>query len=171
LTTRLLNTGVIPAEMVGVSWQLGSVNGEEIARTNIMSLAAGQSYEIACPWNAAGRYFPSAFVPVYAVVDPTNTVAEMDETNNSYPQSVRVVPSGTPRILSLTVPDALTAKLTVGGSSFSATKLAVEGTVSLAAPISWVPETNAVITTNLTGQLEIRLPQNGPARYYRVKGQ
>jgi hypothetical protein len=171
LTTRLLNMGVIPAEMVGVSWRLGSAGGEEIARTNIISLAAGQSYEIACPWDASGRYFPNAFVPVYAVVDPTNTVAEMNESNNSYPQSVRVVPSGTPRILTLTLPDLTAAKLVVEGAGLTATNLVVESAESLAKPIQWSSEANATITTNTLGQFEIRLAPSGSARFYRVKGQ
>ncbi len=171
LTSRVLNVGVIPAEMVGISWRLGSVEGEEIARTNIISLAAGQSYEASSVWDTSGRYFSSAFMTVYAVVDPTNTVAELDETNNIYPQSVRVVPSWTPRILSLTVPDPVTARLVVEGAGLSVTNLLVESTESLAKPIQWGTEVNAVIRTNVSGQLEVQFPLRGALRFYRIKAE
>ena len=113
---------------------------------------------------AARASTTSAFVPVPAVVNPTNAVTATEKSNHHYPQSVRVMPSRAPRRLIAGMPEALTTKLTLDGASFSAAKLAVQGIGSLAAPIPWVPDTNA------TGQLEIRLPRSGDARFYRVKG-
>lgn len=104
-------------------------------------------------------------MPVPAVVDPTNAATTTEKSNHNYLQSVRVMPSQAPRILNAGMPEALTTKLTLDGASFSAAKSAVQGTGPLAAPIPWVPDTNA------TGQLEIQLPQSGDARLYRVKGQ
>jgi hypothetical protein len=168
LVARLLNSGATPAGPFKVSWRLGAADGEEIGRNSVGPLAAGQIYEVPYLWNTSGRYFTSRFVTVYAVADGSKVVQELDELNNAYPQSVRVVPSWIPRLLGLEMIDGGNAKLLFEATGGVPTDFVVQSADSLAKPIQWSEETSAVVTRTAPGRFEVQVPQRGSVRFYRI---
>jgi hypothetical protein len=168
LSATLTNSGVIPTGPFAVSWRLGAVGGEEIGAGMVDSLAAGADQDVSCQWPTSGHYFPSSFVAVFVVADPTNAVAELDKTNNSAEQSVCVVPGWVPRIVGsrLLQPGLLELDFqTLIGSNST---FAVQSTGSLDSPILWTLESNAVITTTAPGRFQARVPVAGSPRFFRI---
>jgi len=169
LVARVVSRGVITAGPCEVSWRLGAADGEEIGRSGVDALAPGQAYEVSYLWHTSGRQFSGAFVTVFAVVDAGGVIQEADETNNSYPQSVRVVPAWIPRITGMSVSAVGTATVTFEATGFTTTNLAVESTGLLASTNQWRAETNATITPVAAGTFEAQIPVQGAVRFYRVR--
>jgi len=169
LVARVVNAGVTPAGPCEISWRLGSASGEEIGRSGVDSLGAGQVQEVPFLWATSGRYLASPFATVFAVVDASGVVSEQDEANNAYPQSVRVVPAWVPRIVDVRVLTNGNVRLTVEVTGAAATNLVVESAGTLAGPIPWGEESSAAITTNALGNFEAEMPPQGNARFYRMR--
>ena len=103
------------------------------------------------------------------MVDVGGVVEESNEINNSYSQTVRVIPSWVPRILGLKVVDTRTAAITFEATGHVVSGLALESTTLLANPTVWHAESNSLITTNALGNFEARLPLQGSMRFHRVR--
>lgn len=169
VVARVLNTGVIPVGTVGVSWRLGAADGEEIGKSTIESLSAGGVNEAAYQWDTSARFFAQSFVTVYAVVDPTDAVQEVDETNNAYPQTVRVVPGWVPRIASIEVLPTGNARLLIQADGVEVADLAIQGTDSLKSPITWTEEPGIAVTSAAEGRFEAQVPVTVQSRFWRVR--
>ena len=90
LTVRVANTGVVSAGAFDVAWRLGTVDGPEVGRMTLDGLAPGAAREGTLLWGFGGRAFEGSFATVFAVVDPDDLAQEQAESDNVYPQSVRV---------------------------------------------------------------------------------
>jgi hypothetical protein len=168
LVARLTNAGVISAGPFEVSWHLGTVDGEVIGTNVIDSLAPGGIHEISYLWDTSGRQFTQPFVPAYAVVGAASRIRESDKSNNSYPQSVRVVPSWVPHLEHIEAMIDGTVRLVFNAANGVASDFAVESTESLANPIQWTTELGAMINRIEPGEFEAVLPRQGEMRFYRI---
>ncbi|MGO8678255.1 MAG: CARDB domain-containing protein [Limisphaerales bacterium] len=168
LTATVTNSGVIPTGPFYVSWRLGAADGEEIGRASVASLAAGGGRDVSCQWTTSGRYFSGPFVAVFVVADPTNAVQELDKTNNTYEQSVQVVPSWVPKIVGSQLVQPGILRLNFQTSIGTNSTFVVEGAGSLDNPIVWTLESNAVITAIAPGSFQARVPLASSARFFRI---
>ncbi|MBI2928720.1 MAG: SBBP repeat-containing protein [Verrucomicrobia bacterium] len=168
LVARLVNAGTAATGPFDIAWRLGAVDGPEVGKSRLESLAPGQVYEVAYQWDTGGRLDLGDYAAVFAVADAGGVVEEIDETNNAYPQTVRVIPSWVPRIVELKVLDTGKATLAFTATSGDAAAFAVESTESLASPIQWAAEAGAVITAPAPGRFEVELPLRGGVRFYRI---
>jgi hypothetical protein len=169
LMARLTNAGAIPAGPVTVSWRLGAAQGEEVGRSTVGAIGAGQVCEVSYVWDTQGRVWNADFVPVFVVVDDANTIPEFNEQNNSAPMAVRVVPGWVPRFGRVESPDSGTVRLIFAAESAAPSEFTLESAPSLTKPITWTVEPGAVITSSSPGQFECQLPVAGSSmRFYRV---
>jgi len=90
ITTRIANSGTLPAHNIGVCLRRGSPTGQTLATFNISELKPGSFYDVWHNWNIAGIDFNDVEVPVYAIADYVNTIAEFNENNNIALASVQV---------------------------------------------------------------------------------
>jgi hypothetical protein len=168
LTATLTNSGVIPTGPFAVSWRLGAVDGEEIGRVTVDSLAPGDEQDVSCHWTTSGHYFPSSFVAVFVVADPTNAVAELDKTNNAAEQSVCVVPGWVPRIVGSRLLQPGLLELDFQTPIGSNSTFAVQSTGSLDGPVVWTVESSATITTVAPGSYQAQVPVAQGPRFFRI---
>ncbi len=82
ITARIANSGTLPAHNIGVSLRRGSLTGQTLATFNIPELKPGSFYDVWHNWNITGIDFNDVEVPVYAIADYANTIAEFNENNN-----------------------------------------------------------------------------------------
>lgn len=82
----ILNQGIMAVpEGVKVGFSRGSPDGTLLSEESLGALQPGTNgvYDVAFRWDMSGQSFTSAFEVVYISVDPSNTVAEIDERNNT----------------------------------------------------------------------------------------
>jgi len=119
-------------------------------------------------WNTSGRQFSSAYVPVYAVADTTNSVPEFDETNNDSLAMVPVAASWVPRITRITRLGSGDVQLSFAAANSAPLDFVIESTDSLGSP-SWQTEQSALITTTAPGVFQVQVSPQGAVRFYRVR--
>ncbi len=90
LKSRIENQGTFPAGAFDVVWHANSIDGEEIARTTVDGMQAGAFYDAVVEWDTKGVAFQEEFVSCAIVVDSEQAITELQESNNSYMQSVHV---------------------------------------------------------------------------------
>ncbi len=129
----------------------------------------GQTNEIAYVWDTSGRQFSSPFVTVFAVVDVAGVVPELDKSNNTYAQTVQVIPSWMPRLTGVRLADTGMVKLTFEAGNYPPSSFAVESTGSLASQVQWSVEAGAAITNTAPGIFEAQVPVQGSQRFYRIR--
>lgn len=168
LIARVGNPGVLPTGPFALAWRLGAADGQEVGRLSVDSLAVGQTNEVSFVWDTSGRQFTGAFTTVYAVADAGGVVAEADETNNAYPQAVRVVPSWVPRVIEFKLVETTKAKLTFEASGALATEFTVQTAGSFVSPVQWQTESEALIAESALGAFEVQLPIHDGTRFYRI---
>lgn len=169
LVARVFNSGAMYSEPCEIAWRLGAVDGEEIGRSGLDVLMPGQTNEIAYVWDTSGRQFSNSFVTVFTVVDVAGVVPELDKSNNTYAQTVQVIPSWVPRLTSVNLVSAGTVTLTFEAGNYPASSFAVESTGSLASQIQWTVEASAAITNTAPGIFEAQVPVQGSQRFYRIR--
>jgi subtilase family serine protease len=168
LAARIANIGVVSAGSCELSWRFGAIDGPEIGRTIVNSMASGQTNEVTFSWNINDLHFSEPFTSIFAVVDAGNAVQEIDELNNTYAQTVRVLPGWLPRFVELRIVNGTNAVLSFEADGYAATAFSVEGATSLGPLIHWVPDANATVTTNSFGRFQAQIPLQGNTRYFRV---
>jgi len=90
ITIRVTNSGTLPARNIGVCLRRGSLTGQTLATFAISELKPGSFYDVWHNWNIAGFDFNDVEVPVYAIADYANIIAEFNENNNIALASVQV---------------------------------------------------------------------------------
>ncbi len=86
LRARVKNEGAVPvAEGTKVTFRRGATDGTLLAEDTLGALVFGTNgvYDAGFQWDMAGTTFTSAFEVVYIAVDPSNTVTEVEEANNT----------------------------------------------------------------------------------------
>ncbi len=169
LNSVILNQGVIATGPFTVGWFLGSTNGPLIASCQVGPLAPGQSIPASATWDTAGQTFTSPYVTVYTVADISNVVTEIDKSNNTYMQMVQVVSDWTPQITSITVTNDSTVLIQFYAANSQPSDFIVQSAASLAPPVSWQTESEAVITELSPGVFQAAVPESSTAKFYRVQ--
>ena len=114
LTAVISNTGVVDVSNISVAFRLHDpMTGTIVAQTTLANLAVGEERLVQAVWDATSA--ATGRDKVYAVVDPSNNIVELDEENNiewagvgilpdlaTSWQGLEVTPAGTG--LSITVP-------------------------------------------------------------------
>ncbi|MBM4164783.1 MAG: hypothetical protein FJ222_10150 [Lentisphaerae bacterium] len=86
IKATVMNAGAVPTpEGVQVTFRRGASDGELLATDTLGELVFGTNgvYDAGFQWAMGGTVFTSAFEVVYIAVDPTNSVDEIDERNNT----------------------------------------------------------------------------------------
>nr|2KUT_A Chain A, Uncharacterized protein [Geobacter metallireducens GS-15] len=96
VSARVTNRGAAEAHNVPVAVYLGNPaqGGVEIGRDTISRIPVGGTGLARVQWKATRKLAGRAAnpgVPVYAVVDPDNRVAESDKANNVFSRIVKVL--------------------------------------------------------------------------------
>jgi hypothetical protein len=82
ITACIANVGSIAAKNVTVIIRRDSINGSVLADFNIPMINASSSIDVSFNWNIAGEIYDMPEVPVYVIVDSSDTIAEFSEQNN-----------------------------------------------------------------------------------------
>lgn len=84
ITVRVVNAGVLDASGVEVTLRRDTETGTLIGTlVSAGSLAPGTYRDLSWKWEGAAP-FPGGSVPVFAVIDEADTIAEFDEDNNAH---------------------------------------------------------------------------------------
>jgi hypothetical protein len=169
LVAKVANVGALPTLPFEVSWRLAAPDGQEIARTPVGSLAAGGTVDVSQGWNTSGWQVGNAFASIYAVADATGVVQEWNESNNAFPQTVRVRPAWVPRMVSIELRPPVGLRLVVEAVGAAASDLVIESTGSLASPIWWDREFAPATPLAEPGVFEVDMDRTDEARFYRVR--
>jgi hypothetical protein len=169
LVARLTNVGVVPSGPCAVAWRFGAVDGQELGRSAVPELAARAVFDVSCLWDATGRQVGRDFVPVFAVADAAGEVEEMDETNNTYPQSVRVRPAWALRIVQIEAVAGGGVRLVFEATGGTPEDFVVEGSAAVGGGSAWTEEVGARISMTEPGRFQVELPQRESVRFYRVR--
>ena len=84
ITSKIINSGVIPSGRIKVHWRLESDQGTEIGYEELDSIAADSFRECTFVWDKSDYESYDGSVKVYTIVDADNEVMEADESNNSH---------------------------------------------------------------------------------------
>jgi len=82
----VMNEGAVPVtEGTKVTFRRGASDGPLLAEDTLGALVFGTNgvYDAGFQWDMAGTTFTSAFEVVYISIDPSNTVTEVEERNNT----------------------------------------------------------------------------------------
>jgi hypothetical protein len=82
ITARVANDGPVPVVNIPAVLRLESPEGMPLASFYIPSLAEGAYQDVSFEWDTTGEQFSGSEVPVYAIVDLSNGIAEFNEENN-----------------------------------------------------------------------------------------
>jgi len=94
LVTQIANHGVIPTGACEVVWRDGGAEGPVIGQVTVESIVADGMRDVTYLWNR-GKAGTVEFESVYVEIDTGGTVRETDEMNNTYWQTVGIIPSQT----------------------------------------------------------------------------
>jgi len=86
IKASVMNEGAVPvAEGAKVTFRRGASDGPLLAENTLGAMVFGTNgvYDAGFQWDMTGTTFTSAFEVVYISIDPSNTVTEVEERNNT----------------------------------------------------------------------------------------